>query len=252
VTRSPLHVDITGDGPDLVLLHGGAGGAADLAVLNELLSHGRRVIAPDQRAHGRSPDLGELTYAAMAADTADLLDELGVHGADVVGWSDGGVIALHVARDRPELVGRVTSVSGNVSWQPPAPAAMPSESFEWLRTAGPAEFPLPERRDELPGAADAWPGIVERFKTMWQADPGVSLADLATLTQPVLFVAADRNLVRTEHTVAMFEATPDAWLSIIAGANHFVPQTHAAEVAAVIERFFAERPASRSDTSTAG
>jgi pimeloyl-ACP methyl ester carboxylesterase len=77
---------------------------------------------------------------------------------------------------------------------------------------------------------------------MWQADPGITLADLATIDRPVLYVAGDRDLVRTEHTVAMFEATPDAWLAIVAGATHSVPQTHAAEVAGVIERFFGERP----------
>lgn len=251
MTRSPLHVAISGEGSDLVLLHGGGGGAADLAPLRDLLSAGRRIVAPDQRAHGRSPDLGELSYAAMAADTAELLDELGIRAADFVGWSDGGILGLLLARDRPDLVGRVVSVSGNVSSAPPAPAAIDPAALEWLRAAGPEQFTMPRGRDTLPGAADAWPGVVERLKALWQADPGISLAELATLTRPVLFVAGDRDVVRTEHTVAMFDATPGAWLSVIPGADHSVPLTHAGEVAAVVERFFAQPAVARGAPASA-
>ena len=237
ISRSGLHVDINGKGPDLVLLHGGAGSHRDFDALRSLIREGRRVIAPDQRCHGRSPDLGELTYAAMAADTAELLDDLGVRGADVVGWSDGGLIGLFLARDRPDLVGRLVPISANVSWAPPAPAAMDDSAFAWLATATAADFTLPDGRDELPGAAEAWPAIVERLKAMWRGDPGITLADLARLRTPVLFVAGDRDLVRTEHTVAMFEATPGAQLAIVPGADHRVPQKRAAEVAAIIDAF---------------
>ncbi len=237
--RSPLNVEVSGKGRDLVLLHGGAGGISDLADLRALLQAGRRIIAPDQRAHGRSPDLGELTYAAMAADTATLLDDMGVRNADVVGWSDGGVVALFLTRDRPDLVRRAAPISANVSWAPPAPAAMADASLEWLRNATAADITAPPGRDELPGGTDGWSSVVEKLKAMWQADPGINLRDLAGLTRPILYLAGDRDLVRTEHTVAMFEATPDAQLAIVPGADHRVPQSRPAEVAAIVSAFLA-------------
>jgi pimeloyl-ACP methyl ester carboxylesterase len=49
-----MHVEIRGDGPDLVLLHGGAGSIADLDALRAGLVGSHRVIAPDQRGHGRT------------------------------------------------------------------------------------------------------------------------------------------------------------------------------------------------------
>jgi pimeloyl-ACP methyl ester carboxylesterase len=47
----------------------------------------------------------------MAGDTAELLDRLGIRDADVMGWSDGGIVALMLAVRRPELVRRLV-VSG--------------------------------------------------------------------------------------------------------------------------------------------
>jgi len=81
-----MYVEIDGDGPDLVMLHGGGGNVDDLAGLRSAMRPGRRLILPEQRAHGRTPDVGTLSYAQMAADTAALLDGLGVSSADLVGW----------------------------------------------------------------------------------------------------------------------------------------------------------------------
>ncbi|HEX2756227.1 MAG TPA: alpha/beta hydrolase, partial [Candidatus Limnocylindrales bacterium] len=64
--------------------------------------------------------------------------------------------------------------------------------------------------------------------------------DLSRLTRRVLILAGDHDLVRTEHSVAMFEALPDAELAIVPGAGHQVPQTHPAEVAAIVVRFLDE------------
>jgi pimeloyl-ACP methyl ester carboxylesterase len=53
----------------------------------------------------------------------------------------------------------------------------------------------------------------------------------------VLYLAADGDIVPTEHTLAMQRATPGAQLAIIPDANHRLPQQRAPEVAAIVERF---------------
>ncbi len=238
---SPLDVEVMGEGPDLVLLHGGSGSRDDLAALRARLEPGRRVIAPDQRAHGRSPDLGELTYAAMAADTAALLDGLGSRGADIVGWSDGGIIGLFLARDRPDLVGRLVAISANVSSAPPAPAAMSEKSRAWIAAATAVELPMPAVREDRPGAADEWPSIVAKLRTMWLDEPGIDLADLDRISAPILYLAGDHDAIRTDHTVAMAAATPGATLAIVPGVGHGLAQERVDEVAAIVERFLGLR-----------
>jgi pimeloyl-ACP methyl ester carboxylesterase len=231
-----LHHEIEGTGPDLVLLHGGAGGIGDLAGLRARIGTGRRVIAPDQRGHGRSPDPGELSYAAMAGDTAALLDLLGVSGADVVGWSDGAVVALLVARDRPELFGRIVAVSGNAAMSSD-PSPLTPEAEDYLARMQSNDLPLPAGRDQLPGGVASWPATAERIVGMWRAGPDLSFDDLGRVSVPVLYLAADRDIVPLAHTAGMFEATPGAQLAILPQADHRLVQHRVDEVGAIIERF---------------
>lgn len=237
--QSSLDVEVAGDGPDLVLLHGGAGSREDLDGLRALIGAGRRVIAPDQRAHGRSPDLGELSYPLMANDTAELLDELGVRAADLVGFSDGGIVGLLIARDRPDLVGRLVAVGANVSWAEPAPRIYTETYRARLTTATTVELPLPDVRRARPDAEPGWPAIVEKLKTMWLAEPGITMADLATIPAPVLYLVGDGD-TRVEHTVAMFRATPGSQLAVVPGAGHDVPISRPATVATIVRPFLAD------------
>ena len=200
-----MYVEIDGDGPDLVLLHGGGGNIDDLAGLRSALRQGRRLILPEQRAHGRTPDAGTISYAQMAADTVALLDGLGVGSADLVGWSDGGIIALMVARDRPDLVRHVVAISANVDADG-APAPMSAEVSDWFANATPADFDF-----DMPIEAK------EKLLAMWRIGADFTVADLAHVTPPVLLIAADRDLVTLEHTVAMFNALPDVRLAILPG-----------------------------------
>jgi len=220
-----MYVEIEGEGPDLVLLHGGGGTVDDLAGLRSALRPGRRLIVPEQRAHGRTPDVGKLSYAQMAADTAALLDGLGVRGADLVGWSDGGIIAMMIGRDRSDLVSHVVAIGANVD-SAGAPDPMPQQSTAWFAAATTADLDF-QMSDEAKA----------KLLAMWGAGPEITVADLGHVTPPVLLISGDRDLVTLEHTVAMFHAMPNAQLAVIPGADHHVPQAMPEAVAAVVASF---------------
>jgi pimeloyl-ACP methyl ester carboxylesterase len=234
--HSPLNVRIEGSGRDLVMLHGGGGGIDDLAELRGLLASDRRVISPDQRGHGRSPGGPEISYAAQARETAELLDELDVKAADIVGWSDGGIVGLLLARDRPDLVHRLVAISANAALES-KPPALTERSREFLGAMKGDDLEMPAGRETLPGSADEWPATAAQMVAMWRAGPDLAIADLSQIKAPVLYLAADADIVPTEHTVAMQQATPGAQLAILPDANHRLPQQRAAEVAAIVERF---------------
>ncbi len=107
-----LHHHVRGSGTrPVLLLHGFLGSAKNLGALARAWSQADetlKLVLPDQLGHGRSPPLppsGSLD--AMAESVADLLDQLGLDHADIVGHSMGGRVALALARRSPSRVGKI-------------------------------------------------------------------------------------------------------------------------------------------------
>jgi magnesium chelatase accessory protein len=103
------HVQITGTGPDLLLLHGTGSATHSWAALLPLLATRFRVIAPDLPGHGftPAPRRGLLTLPGMAAALADLLADLSSSPGVVVGHSAGAALLLRMVVDRrlrPDLL----------------------------------------------------------------------------------------------------------------------------------------------------
>src|SRR6185312_13393186 len=103
-----------GEGEPLLLIHGFASNVAanwvDPGWVRTLTQSGRRVIAYDNRGHGRSEKLYDPDmYGAplMAEDGRRLLDHLGIMRADVLGYSMGARIAAFLALTHPDRVGRL-------------------------------------------------------------------------------------------------------------------------------------------------
>src|SRR3954470_19441692 len=96
----------------------------------------RTVIVFDQQGHGRTPDTSrEMSYQQFADDAAALLRALKVERADVMGYSDGGAVALQLAIRHPSLVSKLVSMSATFrrdGWYPSvfeAIAGLSAEAF---------------------------------------------------------------------------------------------------------------------------
>src|SRR4028119_1708058 len=93
-----MYYEVHGAGRPVVLLHGGLGAIEMFGEVLPLLAEGRRVVAVDLQAHGRTADVGRpLDYETMADDVAALIGRLGFERADVMGYSLGGGVALQTA-----------------------------------------------------------------------------------------------------------------------------------------------------------
>lgn len=107
------HVQIVGDGPDMLLLHGAGASAHSWHPLMGRLDDRFRLIAPDLPGHGftESPR-GRSALPQMAKDVARLMDTLDASPRIVVGHSAGGAIALEIARQGLMQLDRIVVING--------------------------------------------------------------------------------------------------------------------------------------------
>lgn len=199
-----IYYAVRGSGPTLVFLHGG-GDSGEHSFVRQLdvFSERYHIVAPDQVGQGRTPEVpGPLSYTAMMEDTAELLRMLKLQHADVVGFSDGGILALMLAVRHPELVRRLIISGVNI-----APEGLRPEALEELRAT---EIPTPTTIDE-------------KLAHLWLTSPTeaeLNLGLLAKITQPVLVISGDRDAITLEHTLKIFHALPDAELCVLPGTDH--------------------------------
>ena len=106
-TPRELAVEIEGDGPAVLMVHGLGGTSNFYQVQAQALAERFRVIRVDSAGAGRSPLADGISIESHAEDLAALLDQLGVSGATVVGHSMGTLVVRTLAARRPALVSRL-------------------------------------------------------------------------------------------------------------------------------------------------
>jgi pimeloyl-ACP methyl ester carboxylesterase len=123
-----MYYGVHGSGEPLILLHGGVGAIEMFGEVLPLLADGRRVVAADLQAHGRTADIDRpLSVELMADDVAALIGHLGLERADVMGYSLGGGVAVRTAIRHPEVVRKLVVVStpfARDGWYPEVLARM--------------------------------------------------------------------------------------------------------------------------------
>ena len=112
LSATGLSYEIHGEGPDCVVLHGGPGMSSALWPALAPLARRSRLIFYDHRGHGLSRGAvpRRAPLEALADDAAGLIRELGLRRPAVLGHSNGGFIALHLALRHPRLVGKLILV----------------------------------------------------------------------------------------------------------------------------------------------
>jgi pimeloyl-ACP methyl ester carboxylesterase len=110
-----MYYETYGSGPPLLLIHGNGGSIWGMRCQISYFSPSYRAIAADSRAHGKTEDGSDrLTYEQMADDLAGLLSEIKVNSAEIIGQSDGAILALLLAIRHPSKVKKIVANSPNL------------------------------------------------------------------------------------------------------------------------------------------
>jgi proline iminopeptidase len=262
---------LSGDGPPLLLLHGGPGLSDYLAPLAAELAPSFSVFRYQQRGLPPSATSGERTVDAHVADAIRVLDGLGWDRAIVAGHSWGGHLAMHVAVAHPERTAALVAIDplgglGDgglqefrdrlLSQLSPDPRArfdeieaheaagqlIEAEQLEGLGILWPYYFanpqtapPMPPMRWDIDGSLRTWESINEHLKA------GTLERGLPTVVAPTIFIHGASDPIpaaQIEQTAAL---VPDAALHVLEGIGHFPYLEQPGSVRKLLVDFAAKR-----------
>jgi pimeloyl-ACP methyl ester carboxylesterase len=248
VSDLELYHEVHGAGRPLVLLHGAMSTVETSFefVLPEF-ARTRLVIAIEQQAHGRTPDIDRpLSYAQMADDTAAVLGRLGIDNADFYGYSMGSGIAVELALRRPGLVGKLALASLAASKAGFHPETV--EAIEGVTAGDLAGSVFESAYKKVAPDPSNWPTLVAKCNQLDIDFDGWSDKEIRSIDRPVLLIIGDSDIVRPEHAVELFrlvggrvEGTsaglPRSQLAVLPGTSHLTVVDRADWLVSMILKF---------------
>jgi pimeloyl-ACP methyl ester carboxylesterase len=257
-----------GTGEALLLIHGMAGSSATWRAVIPALAKKYRVLAPDLLGHGESTKpRGDYSLGAFAASLRDLLDELGISRATIVGQSLGGGVAMQFTYQHRDYCRRLALISSgglgpDLNWilrilsAPGAELVLPvvaqravlnvgNKLGSWLTSVG----------IQSPRGSEMW----SAYSSL--ADQQTRQAFLRTLRSvvdyrgqavsalgkihvsqglPTLLIWGEQDrIIPVAHGYAAHDAVPGSRLEVLAGVGHFPHVEAPTAVVDILDDFIA-------------
>ena len=226
-----MYYEIHGSGRPLVLLHGNLSTiGVDFGGIIPSLAKQRQVIGVEQQAHGHTADIDRpLRIRHWVDDTAALLGHLGIGQADVFGYSSGSAVAMQLALDHPERVGKLVLASFSYRLDGLHPGLM--DNIGDLQPEHLAGTPFEQDYARVAPNKGDWPKLIEKIKRMDADLPEWTAEDVRGLSSPTMLIIGDSDIVQPEHSVEIFRllgggvpgdlhGLPRSRLAVLPGTTH--------------------------------
>lgn len=211
----------------LFFLHGNSEDWSVYKKQIEYFAEDYQIVTMDSRGHGHSGVSDKpLTIKQMARDTALLIKKLQLDRVTLIGFSDGGNIALEMAvNELIPLEGMVLAGANlnprGVKFQYQLPIILGHAFCKMLSKFSPKL----KRKTEILG--------------LMTREPNIPVAQLKNIFIPVLVLAGEKDIIKEKHTKRIAGGLPGTTLAIIPGANHFLFDIWADKVNPLIKKFLA-------------
>jgi pimeloyl-ACP methyl ester carboxylesterase len=224
----------TDNGDPALLLHGGLSATEDWDfTILPAIEKTHHPFAYDRIAHGRTGIRdGFYHFDFQSEEAIAYLEDVISAPAHLLGWSDGGIIALMVAIKRPDLVKSIVAIGTNFNFD----AGFPIAAFEPEIII--SEEDALEFAERSPDPADMQEVIIEKAYEVWRTEPKMTVADLAAITCPVLVLTGDDEPFSNHHTVDLYQALPNGRLAIIPAASHYLVHERTAMMNLMVTDFY--------------
>ena len=190
--------------PPLLLIPGAFMATDSMKAWADTFARERAVIVFDQQGHGRTPDTSrQMSYEQFADDAAALLRALEVERANVMGYSQGGGVALQLAIRHESLVSKLVSMAATFrkdGWYGSVFDAIGGLSAEaFAGTSVEKAF-----KEHTPNAT-AFDAYLEKMKNLNINDQDISDEEMRSITAKTMVIVGDADGVKLEHALAMFK-----------------------------------------------
>ena len=193
--QGPLFYEVTGQGRPLILLHGNGEDHSIFDKAVAQLAQRFQVFAIDTRGHGQSFPVQEYHYQDMAEDIRQFIAGLSLEKPVICGFSDGGILGLLLACQKPDLLGGV--IACGVNTRP-----------EGIKSGWLALFKLMYFFNRSP-----------LFRLML-TEPHITSDQLAAIRCPVLVTGGSKDMISRKHLQEVAAQIPGADLRILPGEGH--------------------------------
>jgi len=230
-----IYYDEHGTGDPLLLLHGGTLTCRQWD--NHIPTFAKRfhVFALDGRGHGQTNNpTNTFSFRAMADDVAAFIQALNIDTPLILGFSDGGQIALELGIRYPALARALVIVG--------AYSRLTESGMRWMHAfgfEGPHRVNFERMERERPSLVQVWQAqhivqgtgtwktLLDQVSEMWYTPLGYTEADLRGCMGPILIALGDRDdAIPVEEATYMYRLMPNAELAITPNAQHFFPDTN--------------------------
>jgi pimeloyl-ACP methyl ester carboxylesterase len=256
-----LHHEVYGElgtsKPPLLLIPGAFMATDSMKAWTDAFARQRAVIVFDQQGHGRTPDTSrEMSYEQFADDAAALLRALEVQRADVMGYSQGGGVALQLSIRHSSLVSKLVSMSATFrkdGWYPSV-----FEAIGGLRAEAFAGTPVEKAFKEHTPDANAFDAYLEKMKVLNINDQDISDEEMRSISAKTMVIVGDADGVKLEHALAMFklrgggdeeaaasgvlQKVPAARLVVVPAMSHIGISGQSELLAPMVSAFFDDVP----------
>jgi pimeloyl-ACP methyl ester carboxylesterase len=195
----------------------------------------RPVIVFDQQGHGRTADAPRaMSYEQFGDDAAALLEALEIERVDVMGYSQGGGVALQLALRHPRRVSKLVTLSATFcqdGWYPSVLHALEGLSGDVF-----VDTPVGEAFRQHTADPEAFAAYIDKMRVLNLEDQQISDAQMQSIRARTMIIVGDADGVKPEHAVAMFKLrgggdeeaaaagaiseVPDARLVILPATSH--------------------------------
>lgn len=223
----------------LILLHGAIGAADQLESLKDLLKKDFEVHLFNFSGHGGKPFPSEnFSIASFSNEVLAYLDQNRIQSAHFFGYSMGGYVAMHLAKDQPSRVNKIVTLATKFQWDQEI-----AEREVKMLDAEKISEKLPAFAEQLRQrhAPNDWKIVLQKTIEMLIGlgnQNALQLKDYASISNQCLLLVGEKDkMVTQEETVEVYKALPNAKLMTIPDTSHSIEHVDVLMLAGIINEF---------------